>query len=102
MDASISDRERMDSPDDEPNDLEDRPHESEDGPIPGENPDDDVLPISPTRRRIAMWTGIVFLFAILAFLFWFVTTHREQSGGGMLGHAVLPPGMSGEAVASGL
>jgi hypothetical protein len=60
--------------------------------IPGENPDNDVLPISPGRRRLAMLIGIVFLLVILGFLLWFVTTHTEQSGGGMLGYGEVVQG----------
>jgi hypothetical protein len=38
-----------------------------------------------------MIIGLTFLAAILAFLFWFVATHTDTGGGGMLGlHVFLP------------
>jgi hypothetical protein len=60
------------------------------GRIPGENPDDDVLPVSPSRRRTATLVGIAFMIAIFTFLIWFILTHTEQAEGGMVGSARRP------------
>ena len=69
-----SGEERTDGPEAQP------PAEPADdaGTIPGENPDSDVLPISPSRRRLAMLIALAFVALILTFLVWFIATHTEQ------------------------
>lgn len=42
-----------------------------------DDPDDEVLPASPGRRRTAMTVGCLFVIAVLAFLIWFVATHTQ-------------------------
>ena len=42
---------------------------------PIDDPDDEVLPASPQRRRTAMTIGCLFVLAVLAFLIWFGATH---------------------------
>lgn len=53
--------------------------------IVGENPDDDVLPISPSARRLAMVVGLLFIAVILGFLIAFIATHSERTEGGTMG-----------------
>ena len=66
------------------------PADPENQPIPGENPGDDVLPISPGRRRLGMYIGMLFILVILIFLVWFAATHTEQAEpGSIMGR--LPP-----------
>lgn len=51
-----------------------------------ESAEDDVLPVSPGRRRAATVIGLVMLAAILGCLVVFIATHMERSdGGSMLG-----------------
>lgn len=40
-----------------------------------DDPDDEMLPASPRRRRAAMTIGCLFALALLAFLVWFAATH---------------------------
>lgn len=42
-----------------------------------DNPDDEILPASPGRRRSAMVVGCLFALLLLAVLVWFVATHTE-------------------------
>ena len=42
---------------------------------PIDDPDDEVLPASPGRRRTAMTIGCLFVIALLVFLIWFSASH---------------------------
>jgi hypothetical protein len=42
---------------------------------PIDDPDDEVLPASPGRRRTAMTIGCLFVIVVLVFLVWFAATH---------------------------
>lgn len=42
---------------------------------PIDDPDDEVLPASPERRRVAMTIGCLVVVAVVAFLIWFAATH---------------------------
>ena len=44
-----------------------------------DDPDDEVLPASPTRRRAAMSIGCLLAIALLVFLVWFAATHTGTS-----------------------
>ncbi len=44
---------------------------------PIDDPDDEVLPASPGRRRAAMAIGCLFVVIVLVFLIWFGVTHSE-------------------------
>ena len=42
---------------------------------PIDNPDDEVLPATPGRRRTAMTIGCLFVVVVLGALIWFGVTH---------------------------
>lgn len=46
---------------------------------PIDDPDDEVLPASPARRRKAMLIGCLFAILLLAILIWFGVTHTRTS-----------------------
>lgn len=48
-----------------------------------DDPDDEVLPASPRRRRASMMIGCLFAIVLIAVLIWFGATHTgtgEQPG----------------------
>lgn len=89
------DRDRL--PGDNPDDLQRPPDDEEHSPVEPleESPDDDVLPSSPGRRRLAGTLALLLIVAILAFLVVFIATHTEQAtDGAVLGGLVAPPALS--------
>lgn len=46
---------------------------------PIDDPDDEVLPASPRRRRVAMTIGCLFVVGVLVFLIWFGASHTGTS-----------------------
>jgi hypothetical protein len=50
--------------------------------LPGIDPDDDIIPVSPARRRQATLIALVFLFGILAFLILFFATAGRNAAQG--------------------
>lgn len=48
---------------------------------PIDDPDDEVLPASPRRRRAALTIGCLFVIGVLVFLIWFGVTHTSTSEG---------------------
>lgn len=51
-----------------------------DSKTPIDDPDDEVLPASPERRRTVMTIGCLFALALVAFLIWFGATHTGTFG----------------------
>ncbi|HEX6924901.1 MAG TPA: hypothetical protein VF167_05705 [Longimicrobiaceae bacterium] len=43
--------------------------------IPIDDPDDEVLPASPARRRAKLAIGCLIVLGVLVFLIWFAVTH---------------------------
>ena len=49
--------------------------------IPIDNPDDEIIPASPGRRRTATTIGCLAVVLLLAVLIWFGATHTETFEG---------------------
>lgn len=49
-----------------------------------DDPDDEILPASPRRRKIHALVGCLTLLILIAFLVWFVATNTETMENGNL------------------
>lgn len=47
-------------------------------PFPIDNPEDDMLPANPARRRFAKATGCLFVIVVLGFVLWFTLENDDQ------------------------
>ena len=47
--------------------------------FPIDDPDDEMIPANPARRRVAMITGVVFVLLIIVFIVWFTAENPEPT-----------------------
>lgn len=45
--------------------------------FPIDDPDDEIPPANPARRRVAMLTGCLFVVVVLVFLVWFIAENSD-------------------------
>ena len=59
--------------------------------FPIDHPDDEIPPANPARRRVAMYTGCLFVVIVVGFLIWFAATYNTPADdrGSLFGMLIL-------------